>query len=229
VRFHDASRNLAVRAVETLIHPATNLATAGGAARSCLERRARSIVVYDSTAKAYIEGMSGLWCTGTWLRATRNWSRRRRTNARLSLGICSAAEPRSGHSAWRKLKEIAPVPTSKRIFCNSGSEANEYQIKLRLVHEQIAGAARKKTASSAGFGTYNGVDHRVATSLTGFRGHNSADFAAMAGYCTNGLVRTLSFPETVRNEEEFATSRLRVSSRLNRRRAGHGGGLIAEQ
>ena len=29
-----------------------------------------------------------------------------------------------------KLKEITPVPTSKVFFCNSGSEANDSQVKL---------------------------------------------------------------------------------------------------
>src|ERR1700751_5493635 len=54
--------NLAVRDVETLIHPYTNLATLLEGGPTVLER-GQGIYVYDSNGKPYIEGMSGLWCT----------------------------------------------------------------------------------------------------------------------------------------------------------------------
>ena len=54
--------NLAVRDVETLIHPYTNLATLRESGPLVLQR-GEGIFVYDSNGKPYIEGMSGLWCT----------------------------------------------------------------------------------------------------------------------------------------------------------------------
>src|SRR5262249_36969057 len=54
--------NLAVRDIETLVHPYTNLATLRDTGPLVLER-AHGVFVYDSEGKAYIEGMAGLWCT----------------------------------------------------------------------------------------------------------------------------------------------------------------------
>ena len=54
--------NLAVRDIETLIHPYTNLAALRETGPLVLER-GRGVFVYDSDGKAYIEGMAGLWCT----------------------------------------------------------------------------------------------------------------------------------------------------------------------
>src|SRR5260370_7133508 len=43
-----------------------------------------------------------------------------------------------------KLKEIAPVPISKVFFCNSGSEANDTQMKLVWYMNNGLGRPRKK-------------------------------------------------------------------------------------
>src|SRR2546428_12559923 len=55
-------RNLAVRDLETLVHPYTNLATLRETGPLIIER-GQGVFVYDSEGKAYIEGMAGLWCT----------------------------------------------------------------------------------------------------------------------------------------------------------------------
>jgi 4-aminobutyrate---pyruvate transaminase len=54
--------NLAVRDVETLVHPYINLASFRETGPLVIER-AQGVYVYDSNGKAYIEGMAGLWCT----------------------------------------------------------------------------------------------------------------------------------------------------------------------
>src|SRR5262245_48399137 len=54
--------NLAVRDIETLVHPYTNLATMRETGPLVLER-GQGVFVYDNEGKAYIEGMAGLWCT----------------------------------------------------------------------------------------------------------------------------------------------------------------------
>src|SRR5260221_9085996 len=55
-------RNLAVRDLETLVHPYTNLATLRETGPLIIER-GQGVFVYDSEGKAYIEGMAGPWCT----------------------------------------------------------------------------------------------------------------------------------------------------------------------
>src|SRR5262249_27247133 len=54
--------NLAVRDVETLVHPYTNLAAFRDQGPLVIER-AKGVYVYDTEGKDYIEGMAGLWCT----------------------------------------------------------------------------------------------------------------------------------------------------------------------
>src|SRR5260370_8224265 len=51
-------RNLAVRDLETLVHPYTNLATLRETGPLIIER-GQGVFVYDSEGKAYIEGMAG--------------------------------------------------------------------------------------------------------------------------------------------------------------------------
>ena len=54
--------NLAVRDIETLIHPYTNLDQFRQTGPLVIER-GQGVHVYDTDGKAYIEGMAGLWCT----------------------------------------------------------------------------------------------------------------------------------------------------------------------
>ena len=54
--------NLQTRDVETLVHPYTHLAKLRETGPLVIER-AKGIHVYDVDGKAYIEGLSGLWCT----------------------------------------------------------------------------------------------------------------------------------------------------------------------
>ena len=54
--------NLAVRDLETLVHPYTNLATLRDTGPLIFER-GQGVFVYDTEGKSYIEGMAGLWCT----------------------------------------------------------------------------------------------------------------------------------------------------------------------
>src|SRR5262249_30659548 len=54
--------NLAIRDIETLAHPNTNLAQLRETGPLVIER-GKGVYVYDSDGKAYLEGMAGLWCT----------------------------------------------------------------------------------------------------------------------------------------------------------------------
>ena len=54
--------NQAVRDIETLVHPYTNLARFRETGPLVLDR-GQGILVYDTAGKAYIDGMAGLWCT----------------------------------------------------------------------------------------------------------------------------------------------------------------------
>src|ERR1700729_2037430 len=122
--------NLAVRDVETLVHPYINLASFRESGPLVIER-AQGVYVYDTNGKAYIEGMAGLWCT-----ALGYGNEELVEAAAAQMRKLSFAHLFTGKShdpaieLADKLKEIAPVPISKTFFCNSGSEANDTQVKF---------------------------------------------------------------------------------------------------
>src|SRR5689334_23916893 len=72
-----------------------------------------------------------------------------------------------------RLKEIAPVPISKVFFCNSGSEANDTQVKLVWYMNNALGRPRKKKIISR-IKAYHGITIASA-SLTGLT-NNQLDF-----------------------------------------------------
>src|SRR6202521_2019363 len=136
--------NLAVRDIETLIHPYTNLATLRETGPLVFER-GKGIFVYDSNGKAYIEGMAGLWCTAL------GYGNEELVEAAASqmrkLSFAHLYNGRSHDPAIElaeKLKEIAPIPISKLFFCNSGSEANDSQVKLVWYMNNALGRPNKK-------------------------------------------------------------------------------------
>jgi 4-aminobutyrate--pyruvate transaminase len=195
--------NLAVRDVETLIHPYTNLATVRESGPLVLER-GQGIYVYDSNGKPYIEGMSGLWCT-----ALGYGNEELVEAAAAQMRKLSFAHLFSGKShdpaieLAEKLKEIAPVPTSKVFFCNSGSEANDTQVKLVWYMNNAWGRPRKKKIISR-LKAYHGVTIASA-SLTGLP-VNQRDFdLPIAGILHAGCPHHYRFAQAGETEEEFAT------------------------
>ena len=136
--------NLAVRDIETLVHPYTNLAALRETGPLIIER-GQGVFVYDTDGKAYIEGMAGLWCTALGygneeLVEAAAAQMRKLPFAHLFTG--KSHDP--AIELAEKLKEIAPVPTSKVFFCNSGSEANDTQIKLVWYMNNALGRPQKK-------------------------------------------------------------------------------------
>jgi 4-aminobutyrate--pyruvate transaminase len=195
--------NLAVRDVETLVHPYTNLAAFRDTGPLVIER-AKGVYVYDTEGKDYIEGMAGLWCT-----ALGYGNEELVETAASQMRKLSFAHLFSGRShdpaieLAEKLKEIAPVPVSKVFFCNSGSEANDTQMKLVWYMNNGLGRPKKKKIVSRQR-AYHGVTI-AAASLTGLPA-NHTDFDLPIA----GVVHT-SCPHHWRNahegesEEDFAT------------------------
>src|ERR1700728_3269328 len=157
--------NLATRDVETLVHPYVNLASFRDSGPLIIER-AQGVTVYDTDGKSYIEGMAGLWCTAL------GYGNEELVEAAAAqmrkLPFAHLFNGRSHDPAIElaeKLKEIAPVPISKVFFCNSGSEANDTQVKLVWYLNNALGRPRKKKIVSRQR-AYHGVTI-AAASLTG--------------------------------------------------------------
>ncbi|SEL94734.1 4-aminobutyrate---pyruvate transaminase [Bosea lupini] len=165
--------NLAVRDIETLVHPYTNLATHREVGPLVLER-GKGVFVYDTTGKDYIEGMAGLWCTSL---GYSNQELAETAYEQLKkLPFTHLFSGRSHDPAIElaeKLKEIAPVPISKVFYGASGSDANDTQVKLVWYMNNALGRPKKKKIISRLKG-YHGVTVASA-SLTGLPA-NHTDF-----------------------------------------------------
>src|SRR6201981_2356552 len=195
--------NLAVRDVETLVHPYINLASFRESGPLVIER-AQGVHVYDSNGKAYIEGMAGLWCTALGygneeLVEVAAAQMRKLSFAHLFTG--KSHDP--AIELAEKLKEIAPVPISKVFFCNSGSEANDTQVKLVWYLNNALGRPQKKKIIGR-VNTYHGVT-LAAPSLTGLPANHRDFDLPLPGFLHAGCPHHYRFAQEDETEEAFAT------------------------
>src|SRR3982075_1672582 len=194
--------NLQTRAVETLIHPYTNQAMIRDTGPLVFER-GKGVYIYDVDGKAYLEGMPGPWCTA--LRLDNEELVEAASAQMRKLPFSHLFTGKSHDPAIElaeKLKEIAPVPTSKVFFCNSGSEANDTQVKLVWYTNNAWGRPRKKKIISR-LKAYHGVTIASA-SLTGLP-VNQRDFdLPMAGILHAGCPHHYRFAQAGESEEELA-------------------------
>ena len=195
--------NLAVRDVETVIHPYTNLATLRESGPLVLER-GKGVFVYDTAGKPYIEGMAGLWCTALGHGNEELVEAAAAQMRKLPFAhLFNAKSHDPAIELAERLKEMAPVPTSKVFFCNSGSEANDTQVKLVWYMNNALGRPKKKKIISRLKG-YHGVTIASA-SLTGLP-VNQRDFdLPIAGILQTGCPHHYRFAQEGESEEDFAT------------------------
>jgi 4-aminobutyrate--pyruvate transaminase len=166
--------NAQMRDVESLLHPYTNLVRFRETGPLVIER-GKGVRVYDESGKDYIEGLSGLWCTAL------GWGEEALVEVaaeqmrRLAFGHLFAGKSHEPAIALaEKLKEIAPFPVGKVFFANSGSEANDTQIKLFWYANNARGEAKRKKIISR-VKAYHGVTI-AAASLTNLpANHRSFD------------------------------------------------------
>ncbi len=195
--------NLAARDVETLVHPYINLARFRETGPLIIER-GQGVYVYDSDGKAYIEGMAGLWCT-----ALGYGNEELVEAAAAQMRKLSFAHLFTGRShdpaieLAEKLKEIAPVPISKVFFCNSGSEANDSQVKLVWYLNNALGRPKKKKIIGRMKG-YHGVTV-AAASLTGLPANHRDFDLPLPGFLHTGCPHHYRFAHDGESEEDFAT------------------------
>lgn len=195
--------NAAMRDIETLVHPYTNLAVHRETGPLVLTR-GKGVFVYDEHGKAYLEGMAGLWCAALGYgneELAEVAAQQIRTLSFTHLFGGKSHDP--AIELAEKLKEIAPSPMSKVFFTCSGSEANDTQVKLMWYVNNALGRPQKKKIIARLKG-YHGVTIASA-SLTGLP-NNHIDFDLPLP----GILHAAT-PHHYRNaldgesEEEFAT------------------------
>lgn len=166
--------NTQTRDVESVLHPYTNLVKHRETGPVIFES-GKGVHVFDTNGKDYIEAMSGLWCTAL------GWGEDALADVaaeqmrKLAYGHLFAGRSHEPAIALaEKLKEVSPFPAGKVFFANSGSEANDTQIKLFWYINNALGRPEKKKIISR-TKAYHGVT-LASASLTGLpANHKSFD------------------------------------------------------
>ncbi len=127
-----------------VLHPNTNLAAFHKSGPLVLVR-GKGIHVWDNHGKQYIEAMAGLWCTtlgyGDEELAAAAYDQIK-TLSFSHLFTGKSHEP--GVLLAEKLVGMAPFAASRAFFGNSGSDANDTQIKLVWYYNNAIGRPKKK-------------------------------------------------------------------------------------
>lgn len=195
--------NLQTRDIETVLHPYTNLDQIRSTGPVIFER-GHGIRIYDSEGREYIEGMSGLWCTALGYSNAELVEAARVQMERLPFThLFTGKSHDPAIELAEKLKEMAPVPISKVFFANSGSEANDTQMKLVWYMNNALGRPRKKKIISR-IKAYHGVTI-AAASLTGLPGNHRDFDLPIAGVLHASCPHHYRFAIAGESEEDFAT------------------------
>lgn len=194
--------NMAVRDIETVIHPYTNLARHRETGPLILNE-GRGIYLYDDKGKRYIEGLAGLWCTSLGYGNEELVEAAAQSMRKLSYtSIFSGKSHDAAIELSEKLKELSPCPASKVLFGGSGSEANDMQMKLTWYMNNAKGRPKKKKIISRQR-AYHGVTIASA-SLTGLPWvHNDFDLP-IANVVHTSCPHYYRFGEAGETEEQFA-------------------------
>ncbi len=191
------------RDVAHLLHPYTNLAKHEETGPMIL-KGGKGIRVFDDTGKGYIEGLAGLWC------ASFGFDEKELVDAAIKQMRELPYYHGFGHKSTmpsidlaEKLKAMAPVPFSKVLFVNSGSEANDTQIKLQWYYNNARGKTRKKKLISR-VRAYHGVTV-AAASLTGLPANHRDFDLPLPGFLHTDCPHHYHFAEEGESEEEFST------------------------
>jgi 4-aminobutyrate--pyruvate transaminase len=139
-----ATNDLEALDLARVFHPNTNLA-ALHRGRPLVLTRGKGVHVFDDHGKQYIEAMAGLWCTTLGygddeLARTAYEQIKKLSFSHLFTG--KSHEP--GILLADKLVQMAPFAASRVFFGNSGSDANDTQIKLVWYYNNASGRPKKK-------------------------------------------------------------------------------------
>ncbi len=166
--------NTQARDMASLLHPFTNLTVLRQTGPLVLER-GKGVFVYGADGRDYLEAMGGLWCTAL------GWGEEELVEAAVEqmrklpfAHIFGGKSHEVAIALSEKLKEMAPFPVGKVFFANSGSEANDSQIKLMWYAANARGQKAKKKIIARDR-AYHGVT-LASASLTGLDAfHKSFD------------------------------------------------------
>jgi L-2,4-diaminobutyrate transaminase len=152
-------------------HPFTALADHEKSGPPMVIVKGEGVWLEDEAGGRYIDSMAGLWCVNA------GYGRKEIADAihEQSLKLpyyhsFSSSAVDTPILLAEKLIEMAPVPMSKVFFGNSGSDANDTQVKLVWYYNNARGKPEKKKIISRDRG-YHGVT-LASASLSGLSGNH---------------------------------------------------------
>lgn len=145
-----------------IVYPTTNF----NAIEQLTIDRGEGIYVYDTQGKQYIEGMAGLWCTGLGYGNQELVDTAAEAMKKISFThLFGGKTHQVGIDLADKLSDMLPMDNARIFFGNSGSDANDSQIKmLRYYFDAIGKPEKRKIISRER--SYHGVTI-AAAALTG--------------------------------------------------------------
>ena len=174
------------------------------------------------SAGRYLDAMAGLWCVNVGYGRSEIAEALRDPGARLGYyHAFSSMATDTPRDARRADDRPGPAPMSKVFFGNSGSDANDTQVKLVWFYNNVLGRPEKKKIISRHRG-YHGVTV-MSAGLTGLhRLHDGFDLPLPMIRHTPAPHR-LWEAEPGMTDEEFARARRRPRAADPRRGPRHGG------
>jgi 4-aminobutyrate--pyruvate transaminase len=173
--------NTQARDMASLLHPFVNLTVLRQTGPLVVER-GKGVFVYGADGRDYLEAMGGLWCTAL------GWGEEELVQAaaeqmrKLSFShIFGGKSHEPAIALAEKLKEMAPFPVGKVFFANSGSEANDSQIKLMWYAANARGQKGRKKIIARNK-AYHGVT-LASASLTGLDASTKASTCRSTSRC----------------------------------------------
>ncbi len=140
----------------TMLHPFSH-PTVQASLEPRLLVSAKGIRVTDIEGTEYLDAGSGLWCVNVGYGRTEIAEAMYEQSKSLSYALCFGSysnEPLIDLS--KRLLELAPPAMSKVLYNNSGSEANDAQIKIVRYYNNLRGLPNKKKII-ARLGSYHGA------------------------------------------------------------------------
>jgi 4-aminobutyrate--pyruvate transaminase len=195
--------SLQARDLAYYMHPYTN-AAALAKDGPLIITRGEGVYVFDETGKRYLEGFGGLWCTALGFDNERLVQAAARQMRKLPFyHAFNGKSIDVGIELAEKLINMAPVPMSKVLFSNSGSEACDSAIKLIWYYHNAIGKPEKKKIIGRIKG-YHGVTVATA-SLTGLPNNHRSFDLPIARILHTDCPHHYRFAKPGESEEDFAT------------------------
>ena len=152
-----------------VFHPFTSLADHQRDGAAFVLTHGAGARLTDTTGREYVDAMAGLWCVNVGYGRTEIGEAMAAQSARLSY--CHAFSGMTSDTPAilsQRLIEMAPPSMARVFYGNSGSDANDTQVKLAWYYNNILGRPQKKKIIARQRG-YHGVTIMTA-GMTGLPG-----------------------------------------------------------